>query len=63
MEAEKGQKECAVATPPVTSCGWNKSSKEGSFMSNLKEQFHDFVNTPMAHHKVCFKNTIDRVRI
>ncbi|CAN4080064.1 unnamed protein product [Withania somnifera] len=59
MEAEKGQKESASATtPPVTSCRW-KRSNDGSFMSNLKEQFHEFVNTPMANHKVCFKNTMD----
>ncbi|MCD7454523.1 hypothetical protein HAX54_025144 [Datura stramonium] len=52
MEVEKGQKEsaAAAATPPVTPCGW-KRSNDGSFMSNLKEQFHDFVNTPLADHK------------
>ncbi|KAK4368046.1 hypothetical protein RND71_011838 [Anisodus tanguticus] len=60
MEVEKSHEESAAATPPLTSCGW-KMSKDGSFISNLKEQFHDFVNTPMADHKLCFKNTIDEM--
>ncbi|KAH0697292.1 hypothetical protein KY285_014509 [Solanum tuberosum] len=56
LEVGKGQNESANAavTPLVTTCGW-KRSIDGRFMSNLK----DFVNTPMADHKVCFKNTID----
>lgn len=58
MEIEKE----SAATPRIISCGW-KRSNDGSFMSNLKEQFHKFVNTPMADHKVCFKNTIDEVNI
>lgn len=62
MDVEKGQSESAhaAAIPLVTSCGW-KRSNDDSLMSNLKEQFHDFVNTPMADHKVCFKNIINEV--
>ncbi|XP_049358196.1 uncharacterized protein LOC125822781 [Solanum verrucosum] len=56
LEVGKGQNESANAavTPLVTTCGW-KRSIDGRFMTNLK----DFVSTPMADHKVCFKNTID----
>lgn len=53
LEVGKGQDESAV-----TSCGW-KRSIDGRFMTNLK----DFVSTPMADHKVCFKNTIDEVHL
>ncbi|XP_010316366.1 uncharacterized protein [Solanum lycopersicum] len=54
LELEAGKGQDVSANAAVTSCGWKKSI-DGGFMSNLK----DFVNTPMADHKVCFKNTID----
>ncbi|CAN4083275.1 unnamed protein product [Withania somnifera] len=36
-------------------------AEKGQKESAPSWQFHEFVNTPMADHKACFKNTIDEM--
>ncbi|KAI8542459.1 hypothetical protein RHMOL_Rhmol08G0139500 [Rhododendron molle] len=41
----------------VTPCRRNKSADAG-LVTNLRDSFHEFINTPVADHKVCWKNTM-----
>ena len=63
MDAAKGQTEVAAAAtgPAVTTCPRMKCENGGSFVTNVKDYFNQFVNTPMENHKVCFKMTIQKV--
>ena len=38
-----------------------KKSENGSFVSNLRNHFHDFIHASADEHKTCLRNTIRKV--
>ncbi|RID55227.1 hypothetical protein BRARA_G02503 [Brassica rapa] len=46
---------------PTTSCEKHVNDDNATFLTNFKDRFSAFVNTPMDEHKTCFKNTMDKV--
>ncbi|KAL0800925.1 hypothetical protein Bca101_056101 [Brassica carinata] len=57
MDAQNVQTESQT----TTSCKKHVNDDKATFLANLKDRFSEFVNTPMAEHKTCFKNTMDKV--
>ncbi|KAL2348518.1 hypothetical protein Fmac_002518 [Flemingia macrophylla] len=52
--------------PPINSasrvsfCQRNKSGN-GSFVSNLRNHFHEFIHASADEHKTCLRNTIQKI--
>ncbi|KAK7307535.1 hypothetical protein VNO77_40696 [Canavalia gladiata] len=44
----------------VTFCQRNKS-ENGSFVSNLRNHFHEFIHASVDEHKRCLRNTIQKI--
>lgn len=67
MESEKNQVETQTpkseSAEPVSASSCYKVKYDGKegFTANLRNQYTVFVNTPMAEHKACFKNTYAKV--
>lgn len=46
--------------PSVTFCQ-RKKSGNGSFVSKLRNHFHEFIHASVDEHKTCLRNTIQKV--
>ncbi|CAL0314448.1 unnamed protein product [Lupinus luteus] len=46
--------------PRVRSCRRNKS-ENGSFVSKLRDHFHEFIHASMDEHKTCLRDTIQKL--
>ncbi|CAJ2646391.1 unnamed protein product [Trifolium pratense] len=44
----------------VTFCQRNKSGN-GSFVSKLRDHFHEFINASADEHRRCLRNTIQKI--
>ncbi|KAH7852803.1 hypothetical protein Vadar_029390 [Vaccinium darrowii] len=60
IESEPKQSSPEPTSTVTTSCG-RKKSADASFVTNLRDRFHEFINTPMADHKTCLKTTIHKM--
>ncbi|KAG5061080.1 hypothetical protein AAZX31_01G163300 [Glycine max] len=38
-----------------------KKSENGSFVSNLRNHFHEFIHASADEHKTCLRNTIQKI--
>lgn len=48
------------SAPKVTFCQ-RKKSQNGSFVSKLRNHFHEFIHASVDEHKTCLRNTIRKV--
>lgn len=46
--------------PSVTFCQ-RKKSGNGSFVSKLRNHFHEFIHASVDEHKTCLRNTIQKI--
>ncbi|KAK7367401.1 hypothetical protein VNO80_09413 [Phaseolus coccineus] len=49
-----------VKSAPRVFCQ-RKKSGNGSFVSNLRNHFHDFIHASADEHKTCLRNTIQKI--
>ncbi|KAG2376101.1 uncharacterized protein HKW66_Vig0157450 [Vigna angularis] len=50
-----------VKSAPRFSFCQRKKSRNGSFVSNLRNHFHEFMHASADEHKTCLRNTIQKV--
>ncbi|PON67658.1 dipeptide transport ATP-binding protein [Parasponia andersonii] len=44
-----------------SSCRRKKNFGSGSFVSDLRDHFHEFLSASAAEHRTCFKDTIHKM--
>lgn len=48
--------------PAVRSCRRRKNFGSGSFVSNLRDHFHEFLQASASEHRTCLKETVQKVK-
>lgn len=60
MQTDEQQQPVKSASRVFSFCQ-RKKSGNGSFVSNLRNHFHDFIHASADEHKTCLRNTIQKV--
>ncbi|KAH7520034.1 hypothetical protein FEM48_Zijuj08G0100800 [Ziziphus jujuba var. spinosa] len=47
--------------PAVRSCRRRKNFGSGSFVSNLRDHFHEFLQASASEHRTCLKETVQKM--
>ena len=63
MASQKNEADQRPSIPEVSSCRRKKNFGSGSFVSDLRDHFHEFLSASANEHRTCFKNTIQKVGI